>query len=126
MAELSANLSASVNEVLVGRQRVQTHGAACVQLLGGDTDLSAKAKLTAVGEAGGGVHVDGRGINAVTESVGGRDALGDNGLAVTRGVKILLKRANSSMDFFRAVDLIIKSSRICEPHPKPSPQKRKF
>src|SRR5699024_9400283 len=49
------------HEPLRGGDLGEPHGAAGVELLGGDADLGAEAELAAVGEAGGGVgHHHGR------------------------------------------------------------------
>jgi hypothetical protein len=48
-------LPVSPDAVLVARQLAQAHGAAGVELVGGDADLGAEAELAAVGEAGGDV-----------------------------------------------------------------------
>ena len=55
----SADLSGPPHHVLVGAQLRKAHGAPGVELLGGDAHLTAKAELSAVGEAGGAVDVDG-------------------------------------------------------------------
>ena len=52
-------LAAAADDVLIGTQLVQPHRPTGVELLGGDTHFAAKAELPAVGEAGGGVDVDG-------------------------------------------------------------------
>src|SRR5699024_11914346 len=57
---LCADLAVAPDDVLVGAQLGQAHGAAGVQLLGGDAHLAPQAELAPVGEAGGAVHVDRR------------------------------------------------------------------
>ena len=58
----------SMDDVFVGGQLLQPHGAAGVQLLGGDAHLAAEAELAAVGEAGGGVDVDRRAVHSGDEA----------------------------------------------------------
>ena len=79
-------MSVAVHQILVGGQGEETHRATGVELLGGDADLCAKSEVPSVGEAGGGVDVDGGGVDLTLEAAGGGHVLGDNGLAVTRGV----------------------------------------
>ena len=57
-AAAASCLAAAVDDVLVGTQLSQPHGAAGVQLLGADAHFAAQTKLAAVGKAGAGVHVD--------------------------------------------------------------------
>ncbi len=54
---LSTNGIVAKTDPLVGGQRFKSHRAASVQLLRADGDFCAQAKLCAVGEARGGVHV---------------------------------------------------------------------
>lgn len=51
-------LTVAVDDVLVAAQLAEAHGSPGVELLGGDAHLTAKAELSAVGEAGGAVDVD--------------------------------------------------------------------
>ena len=57
-----------------------------MQLLGGNPHLAAQAELPAVGEAGGGVPVDGGAVHPGQEGVGRSLVAGDNGLGVSGGV----------------------------------------
>ena len=47
----SPRLSVTVYEVFFGGEGIETHRASCVELLGRDADLGAKAELSAVGKA---------------------------------------------------------------------------
>ncbi len=68
---LDANLPGAAEHVFVGRQFLQRHRAAGVELVRGDADLRAEAKFAAVGEARGGVPIDGRAIDLGEEALGG-------------------------------------------------------
>ena len=57
-----------------------------MQLLGGDADLRAEAEYLTVGEAGGGVVIDGGGIYQIAEFVCRGLVLGDDRLAVPGAV----------------------------------------
>ena len=46
------------DDVLIGGQLPQSHGASCMELLGGNAHFAAQAKLAAVGKPGGSVDVD--------------------------------------------------------------------
>ena len=50
-SRLLPHLAVAVDEVLVGGEGGETHGASGVKLLGGDADLGAKSELATVGEA---------------------------------------------------------------------------
>ena len=65
------HLPVAVDDVLHARELAQPHGAAGVELLGGDADLGAEAELGAVDEAGGGVDDDGGGVDLAAEPLGG-------------------------------------------------------
>ena len=60
VVENSAHLTVAMHDEFVAAQLGQAHGAAGVELLGGNTHLTAQAELTAVGEAGGDIHIHGR------------------------------------------------------------------
>ena len=62
-----ADMSVAGDDVLVGGQLLQTHGASGVELLGGDAHLAAQTELAAVGKPGGGVDVDGGAVHAGDE-----------------------------------------------------------
>ena len=62
-----ADLAAAVDQVLKGSELCETHGASCVELLGGDAYLCAEAELSAVCEAGGGIDVYCRRIDFLLE-----------------------------------------------------------
>ena len=83
---LRADLSGSLDDVLVGRQLPKPHGSPGVELLGADADLGAEAELLAVGEAGGGVDHDGGGVDLGGEALGGGQVAGDDGFGVARTV----------------------------------------
>ena len=59
-----------------------------MELLRGDTHFAAKAELPAVGEAGGGVDVDGGGVDIIEEALGGGFAFGHDRVRVVRRVRL--------------------------------------
>ena len=59
-----------------------------MELLGGDAHLAAESELAAVGEAGGGVDIDGGGIDAAGEFFRRRRIGGDDRLAVAGGMAV--------------------------------------
>src|SRR5512139_475497 len=61
---------------------LEPDGAARVQLVGGDADLRAQTVLEAVGEARGGVHHDGGGVDLAQEALGAGPVRGDDGVGV--------------------------------------------
>ena len=66
----SANLPVTVDNVLVAAKFLQPHGTPGVQLLGGDAHLAAQPELSAIGEAGGTVHIHGGTVHSCREPVG--------------------------------------------------------
>jgi len=88
IGERSADLAVAGDDVFVAGQLLQAHGAAGVELLGGDAHLTAQAELPAVGEAGGGVDVHGGAVHQAGEEVRVGAGLGDDGLAVAGGVAV--------------------------------------
>ena len=58
LGEGSADLTGAVDDVFIGAQLLQAHGAPGVELLGGDAHFAAQAELSAVGEPGGGVDIN--------------------------------------------------------------------
>ena len=83
----SADLSVAADDIFIGAQLVEPHGAAGVELLRGDAHLAAEAELTPVGKAGGDVDVRCRAVRTVDEALGARGVLGDDGVAVVRRVR---------------------------------------
>ena len=69
-SRLFSDLSVSINDIFGGGQGQKSHGASGMKLLGADADLCPKAELKAVGEPGGGVHIDRRRIHLVQEPLG--------------------------------------------------------
>ena len=67
IAVSGTHLALAANEIFVGRQFFQTHRPAGVQFIGADSDLRAETKFAAVGEASGGIPVNGRGIDFAQE-----------------------------------------------------------
>ena len=84
----SAGLAGAPDDVFVGAQLLQAHGAPGVQFLGGDAHLAAQPELSPVGETGGGIDVDGGGIHLQGEQIDGRGILRDDALTVMGGVQI--------------------------------------
>src|SRR5699024_6246773 len=85
-AALHADLAVAPDDVLVGAQLGQAHGAAGVQLLGGDAHLAPQAELAPVGEAGGAVDVDRRAVHRCGEPLDVACRLAEDGVAVAGGV----------------------------------------
>ena len=67
-ALLFSDLAVAANDVFVGRQFFETHRAARMKLVGADADLRAETKLAAIGETGGSIPIDRRGIDFAEES----------------------------------------------------------
>ena len=67
---LFPDLPLALDQVLVGGQGLESHGAAGVEFLGGDADLAAEAEDAAVGEARGGVDIDTSRVDIVHEVLG--------------------------------------------------------
>src|SRR6478735_12073969 len=61
------DLTRTADNVLVGRQLLEAHGAAGVELVGADADLGAEAELVAVVEARRGVPEHDGAVDAVEE-----------------------------------------------------------
>ena len=62
------DVAVAADDELPGRQLAQAHGAAGVQLLGGDADLGAEAELLAVDEPGRRVDEHGGGVDLAAPS----------------------------------------------------------
>ena len=71
-----------MEDVLVGTELVQAHGAAGVEAVGGDADFGTEAEFEAVGKAGTGVVEDGGGIDSGKELLGGVGVFGHDGIGV--------------------------------------------
>ena len=79
-------LAVAVDDVLIAAQLAEAHGSPGVELLGGDAHLTAKAELSAVGEAGGAVDVDGGTVHCRCEEGSMGVSPGQDGFAVAGGV----------------------------------------
>ena len=66
---LRTDLSVSVNDILGGGERGQTHRTARVQLLGRNADLRAEAELKAVGKARRRIDIDSRRVHFLKEAL---------------------------------------------------------
>ena len=86
LVKRSPDLTVAADDVLVAAQLAEAHGAAGVELLGGDAHLAAEAELAAIGEAGGAVDVDGSAVHGSRKE--GRVGVGpgQDGFAVAGGV----------------------------------------
>ena len=71
-----------MDNVLVGVQFLKPHGASGMHLLGGYAHFASEPEFTSVGESGGYVHVDRRGIHLGSELLSAYFILGYYGLAV--------------------------------------------
>ena len=94
----SPHLPISMDDVLIAAQLLQPHRAAGMELLGGDTHLTAQAELAAVGEAGGAVDIHRRTVHGCCEEGGMGLVPGQDGFAVAGGVL-----GNVADGFFHAV-----------------------
>ena len=84
------------NDVLVGREFGEPHRAPGVELLGRDSDLGAESELASVGEGRRDVDIDARRVGPLREQPRCLRILGDDRLAVARGVAFDVARASSS------------------------------
>src|SRR5207248_10818858 len=82
------HVAVSCDDPLVGRQVGGPHWAAGVELVGADADLGAQAVLTAIGEAGAGVHHHAGAVHAFHELVGGLGRLGQDRVGVAAAVLV--------------------------------------
>ena len=81
-----SDLAISTDNVLVGVELLQTHGATGVEFLGGNPHLAAKTEFPSVGEAGRDIDIDRGGINQHGELGGVCLAPGEDGVTVTCGM----------------------------------------
>ena len=82
----SSDLSVAGDDIFIGTELIQSHGAAGVELLGGDAHLTAQTELSAVGEAGGDVDVHGGTVHLTGEAGRSGGVLRDDAVAVMGGV----------------------------------------
>src|SRR5216684_9427034 len=75
---LNPDLAVAVTDPLVSRQFLQPHRTAPADLVGADADFGAHAKFAAVGEASGGIPINGGGIDFVEELFCARRVLCDD------------------------------------------------
>ncbi len=85
---LGAGLAGAGDLVFVGAEFFEAHGAAGVDLVGGDADFRAEAELVSVGEAGGGVPVNGGGVAVGEEVAGDGFVAGADGVGVVGAVSL--------------------------------------
>lgn len=74
----TSDLTVAVDVELGRSQRFQTHRAAGVHFLGGNTDFRAQSENKAVGKPSGRIDINRRRINAFLEKLGMGNALGHN------------------------------------------------
>ena len=86
-----------MDDVLIAAQLAEAHGSPGVELLGGDAHLTAKAELSAVGEAGGAVDVDSGTVHCRREEGGVGVSPGQDGFAVAGGVSRDVAMASSTL-----------------------------
>src|SRR5690606_38688571 len=82
---LTADVSVPDDDPRRRRELPEPHGAAGVELLGGDADLGAQPELAAVGEPGRGVDDERRGVDLAGEALGRAQVGGADGLGVAAG-----------------------------------------
>src|SRR5207253_1920909 len=82
------DLALAQHDPLLGRETLQPHRPARMELVGGDADLRAEAVLEAVGEARAGVDHHARGIDLAQEAHRTRVMRGEDGVRVVRAVAI--------------------------------------
>ena len=83
-----AYLSFSVDKVFRTRQSIEPHRTTHMELLRADANLGAKAKLKAVGKACRSIHIDGRGIDTLLESIRRTNIVGNDCFGMSRIVLI--------------------------------------
>ena len=81
---LVSHLSRPANDVLVGRQFLETHRTAGMKFIRADSDLRAETEFTAIRETGGGIPIDGRGIHLAQKLFRCRFVTRDDAIAVMR------------------------------------------
>ena len=81
----AADLAGAANHKFLRGQLLETHRAACVELLGRDSDLGPEPELLTVDETGRRVDQHGGGIDLAGEPIGGDDVVGDDRLGVAGG-----------------------------------------
>ena len=82
----SADLAAAADDIFIGVELLQAHGTPGVQLLGGNAHLAAQAEFSPVGEAGGDIDIDRRGVHQAREALCRGRIPGEDGVTVARGV----------------------------------------
>src|SRR6185436_7462221 len=91
----------------IGGEALEAHGAARVQLVGGDADFRAEAVLAAVREARGGVDHQRGAVDAGQESLLRRRGFGDDGVSVVGAVLVDVRyRAGDAVDHLHGQDEI--------------------
>ena len=96
-AELAANLSVTVYQILVCSEFIKSHRTTGVELLGGDSNLSAESELRAIGECSRDIGIDTGGIDFFPKTGNRITIVAHYALAVVRTVspdmfKCLVKR----------------------------------
>src|SRR5690348_17180783 len=81
---LAPHLAVAADDVLIGRQFLESHRTAGVKLIRADADLRAEAKLAAVGKTGRSIPVDGGRIYLMQKSLRGRFVACHDAIAVVR------------------------------------------
>ena len=84
----TSDLTVAVDIEFGRSQRFQTHRAAGVHFLGGNTDFRAQSENKAVGKPSGRIDINRRRINAFLEKLGMGNALGHNRFRVMRRVAV--------------------------------------
>lgn len=84
----TSNLTVAVDIEFGRSQRFQTHRAAGVHFLGGNTDFRAQSENKTVGKPRGRIDINCRRINAFLEKLGMGNALGHNRFRVMRRMTV--------------------------------------
>ena len=85
---LIADLARADAEPLVGGQFFEAHGTAGANFVGADADFGAHTEFATIGESGGGIPVNGGGIDFSEEQVCGVGVAGDDAIGVGGAVVI--------------------------------------
>jgi hypothetical protein len=83
-----ADLAGADADPFIGGEFFEAHGTAGADFVGADADFGAHAELATVGEAGGGIPIDGGGIDFGEELAGGDSVAGDDAVGVSGAVVI--------------------------------------
>src|SRR5579864_2159885 len=90
-ATSGAHLPVAAHDVFEAGELLCAHRAARVELVGGDADLRAHAKLRSVGKLSGGIEKHDGALDPVEEALGRRRILGHDGVGMMRAVPVYVR-----------------------------------